>query len=41
MMKLKMKHIGEELCKVYKSHVPVMSSTYFIARPQMHFNGEK
>ena len=31
-LKLGMKHQGEELYKVYKYHDPVMTLTYFMAR---------
>ena len=42
-LKLGMKHQGEELYKTYINHDPGMTLTYFMARPRlpMHLNGGK
>ena len=40
-LKLGMKHKGNELYKVYINHDPGMTLTYFMTRSTMHLNGEK
>ena len=40
-LKLGVKHLGMELCKVYINHDPGMTLTYFTARSPMHWNGKK